>query len=140
MIWLLNIIPDFVIHLAIVFSCLVLLASLFPIPYVLKYKQLIRVMATLLIIVASYFEGAIAYQQKAESQIKELQLKIAKLEKQSAVENVKIVEKVVTVEKVIKQKANTIKEYIDREVVKYDHTCVIPSEFIEAHNKSAEKP
>jgi hypothetical protein len=42
-----------------------------------------------------------------------------------------------------KQK-NTVKKeyitrYINKEITKYDNTCVIPKEFIKAHNDSAEK-
>ena len=42
--------------------------------------------------------------------------------------------------KVIKEKSDNNIKYIDREVVKYDNTCVLPKEFIKAHNEAAQAP
>ena len=54
-------------------------------------------------------------------------------------ENIKLVEKVVTKTQVVKQRGEDIIKYVDKEIVKYDNTCVIPKEFIEAHNRAATK-
>ena len=72
----------------------------------------------------------------------EKRVKVAEAEaEQKAQEaNNAINEKVVTKTQVIKQKADIVMQYIDREVVKYDQTCVIPKEFIKAINDSAESP
>jgi hypothetical protein len=64
--------------------------------------------------------------------------KIAKAETESNKKNVQIVERVVTKNKIIKEQAKNTVEYIDREVIKYDNGCVIPKEFIKAHNDAAQ--
>jgi hypothetical protein len=65
--------------------------------------------------------------------------KLAKAEAESAQANTKIVEKATT--RIAKQKEKTVivRQYIDREVTKYDSQCVIPKEFIKAHNDAAEQ-
>ena len=54
-------------------------------------------------------------------------------------ENAKIDNKVNAKQVQLVEKKRVIKQYIDREVIKYDNTCIIPNEFIEAHNKAARK-
>jgi hypothetical protein len=71
--------------------------------------------------------------------VKEMEAKLAAAEAESAKENIKIVEKVITRRNVIKQRGEDVIKYIDREVTKYDTQCVIPKEFIQAHNKAAEQ-
>jgi hypothetical protein len=67
-----------------------------------------------------------------------MELKVAAAEVESAKENTKIVEKVVKKTEFIKSKGKDVIQYIDREVTKYDNTCVLPKEFIKAHNDAAE--
>jgi hypothetical protein len=75
-----------------------------------------------------------------QAKVKELEAKIVLAEAQSAQENTKIVEKVVKKTEVIKQRGADIVKYVDREVVKYNNQCVIPKEFVKAHNDAAEQP
>lgn len=74
-----------------------------------------------------------------QMRVLEVEAKLAKAEAEAAKANTKLVEKANT--KVAKQKEKTVvvKQYITREVTKYDKTCVIPKEFVKAHNDSAEK-
>jgi len=48
------------------------------------------------------------------------------------------VEKVVKKTEYIKTRGKDVVQYIDREVTKYDNTCIIPKEFVKAHNDAAE--
>ena len=67
-----------------------------------------------------------------------MELKVAAAEAQSAKENIKVVEKVVNKVQIVRQRGDDIIKYVDREITKYDNQCVIPKEFVEAHNKAAE--
>ena len=40
----------------------------------------------------------------------------------------------------IRQRTQYIRQYVDREVVRYDAGCVIPQPFVQAHNDAAEAP
>ena len=84
--------------------------------------------------------GAIHNEEAWRARVREMEAKVAEAQVKSAEENVKIVEKVVTKTQVIKEKANEIVKYVDREIVKYDNMCEIPKEFVKAVNDAAEPP
>ena len=84
--------------------------------------------------------GAISNNDAWLAKIKDLETKVAQAEAKSATINTDIVEKVITKTQVIKQRGEDIVRYVDREVVKYDTTCVIPKEFVLIHNRAAEAP
>jgi hypothetical protein len=69
-----------------------------------------------------------------------LEEKVAKAEEQSKKVNAKLDNKIQQKVKIIREKGLVVKQYIDREVTKYDSQCVIPKEFVKAHNDSAEAP
>ena len=84
--------------------------------------------------------GAISNNDAWLAKIKDLEVKVAEAEAKSAAANTDIVEKTVVKTQVVKQRGQDIIKYVDREVVKYDTTCVIPKEFVVIHNKAAEAP
>lgn len=89
------------------------------------------------IVVGLFMAGAIYDYHSWQDQVNELKVKLSEAETKSAETNTVIVEKVIKKTEYYKEKgADTIK-YIDREVVKYDSSCVVPKEFIDAHNKAA---
>jgi hypothetical protein len=47
--------------------------------------------------------------------------------------------RIVTKTKIIKEKADTIVEYVDRdrEIIKFDNKCPVPQEAIDVHNEAA---
>jgi hypothetical protein len=69
-----------------------------------------------------------------------LQHKVDVAEAKSQVVNETIKERVVVKTKVVKQRGEATTEYITREIVKHDHNCVIPAEFVTAHNTAAKAP
>jgi hypothetical protein len=90
------------------------------------------------LVVGIWFEGGISNEAKWQARVTEMEKKIAAAEVKAAQQNVKIVEKIVTKDKIIKEKGDEIIRYVDREITKYDSQCVIPKEFIKAHNNAAE--
>jgi len=83
--------------------------------------------------------GAIHDNQAWLDRVKEMEVKVAKAEVESKEANTKLEEKVQQQKAKIVEKQVVVKQYIDREIVKYDNTCIIPKEFIEIHNKAAVK-
>ena len=65
--------------------------------------------------------------------------KLEEAKKESAKVNTVVETKVITKTKIIKEKADTIVQYVDRvkEIVKFDETCPIPKEAIDVHNEAA---
>jgi DNA-binding protein YbaB len=62
---------------------------------------------------------------------------IEKAQEQSKIANAKIENDAKERIKVIYKNATIVKQYIDREVVKYDETCKIPDVVVKAHNAAA---
>lgn len=139
--WIIQILPDWIFHT-------ILLAGIFGafagfvlgfIPLIKRYILAIRISSIMLLVFGLFLEGALLDNQQWEIRVKEVEAKLAKAEAESAQANTKIVEKANS--KIAKQKEKTVivKQYIDREVTKYDSQCVIPKEFIKAHNDAAEQ-
>jgi type VI protein secretion system component VasK len=138
--WILSFIPDIVIHLATLLGVIALVVITFfdrLIPLV--YRMPIKLGATAVLIIALFLEGANYNNNTWISRVKEMEAKVAIAEKQSKDANDKIDK--VSANKVakIKEKQVLVRQYIDREIVKYNETCVIPNEFVEIHNKAAIK-
>ena len=142
--WLLSFLPDWIFYgilfIGIIGYIATYLLRFIPIPAVYMYKTPIQLVSIALIVFGVFMAGAIHNEEAWIARVKEMEAKVAEAQAKAAEENVKIVEKVVTKTQVIKEKANNTVKYIDREVVKYDNTCVIPKEFVKAHNDAAEPP
>ena len=84
------------------------------------------------------FEGALYNNAEWVARVKEMEAKVATAEAESKKENIKIVEKIVVKQQVVKERGEDIIKYVDREITKYDSTCVIPKEFVKALNDAAQ--
>lgn len=78
---------------------------------------------------------------EAKIQIHSMEAKLADSTAQikTARANTKLVEKVATKTEYYRLKGEDSIKYIDREIVKYDSTCIIPIEFVNELNKAATK-
>jgi hypothetical protein len=103
------------------------------------YRQSIQLASVGAIIIGTFMSGAIYDNTAWEERVKEMETKVAIAEQQSKDANEAIDAKVEEETAKIKEKQVVIKEYINREVVKYDKTCVIPTEFITVINEAAKK-
>lgn len=136
--WILQFLPNWL------FSALLLIGvALFVVTKfvkVLPQAKLIQAGSLLLILFSTYMTGAISNNDAWLARVKELEVKVAEAEAKSAATNTDIVEKTIVKTQVVKQRGEDIIKYVDREVVKYDTTCVIPKEFVASHNRAAEAP
>ena len=136
--WILQFLPNWIFYLLLLTGVAAFLVTHFV--KVLPNAQLIKLASVATVIVSIYMIGAISNNDAWVAKIKDLEVKVAEAEAKSATANTDIVEKIVTKTQVIKQRGQDIVRYVDREVVKYDTTCVIPKEFVVIHNKAAEAP
>ena len=107
---------------------------------ILPQAQLIKLASGLAIVIGLYMIGAISNNDAWLARVKDLEVKVAEAEVKSATVNTEIVQKTVTKTQIVRERGQDIVQYVDREVVKYDNNCVIPKEFVTAHNKAAEAP
>lgn len=139
--WILNFLPDWIFHLIVLAGIIGLVLSTFLlkwIPLVSQYKLPVQLGSIAALVIGIWFEGGISNEHKWIERVKELEAKIAVAEAQSKEENVRVEQKVVTKVQIVKQRSDDIIRYVDREITKYDSQCVIPKEFIKAHNDAAE--
>jgi hypothetical protein len=140
--WLLNWLPDWIFYAVGLVGLIGLFSTyllrFIPIPAIYMYKTPIQLVSIVLIGFATYMSGGIANEEKWNARVKEVEAKVAAAEVESVKQNVKIVEKVVKKTEYITRKGNDVIKYVDREIVKYDSSCVIPKEFVKAHNDATD--
>jgi DNA-binding protein YbaB len=107
------------------------------IPLVWQYQLPFKVLGIALLVAGVYFRGGYAVEAEWRERVAEVEAKLAQAEQQSQQANVVIEKKGKDRIRVIKEKGEVIKQYIDREITKYDNTCVIPDEVVRAHNAAA---
>jgi hypothetical protein len=139
--WIFTFLPTWVFHAILGAGILALLAGMFFsfIPLISKYNIPVKVLGYTLVAFGLFLEGGLNDNMVWQARVAEMELKVAAAEVESAKENTKIVEKVVKQTEFVKTKGKDVIRYIDREVTKYDNTCIIPKEFVKAHNDAAER-
>lgn len=137
--WILNFLPNWIVHGLVFAGAFALFASVFLkiIPVIKTYTIPVRVAGVVALLLGFFLEGAVSNQEAWEKRVKELEAKVAEAQAESAKQNTEIVEKTVYKTKIVKERGDEVIKYIDKEIVKYDATCIIPKEFIAAHNKAA---
>ena len=136
--WILQFLPNWIFYLTLIAGIAALLITHFV--KVLPNAQLIKLASAATVSASIYMIGAISNNDAWLAKIKDLETKVAQAEAKSATLNTEITEKTVVKTQVVKQRGQDIIKYVDREVVKYDTTCVIPKEFVLIHNRAAEAP
>jgi uncharacterized membrane protein len=143
-VWILQWLPDWIFYGILVVGLLGFAATylmrFLPIPGLYVHKTVIQIVSVVCIVIGTYMSGAISNEEAWRARVLEMEAKVAAAEAKAAEENVRIVEKVVVKTQVIREKADEIVKYIDREIVKYDSKCEIPKEVVTIINNAAENP
>ena len=147
--WILQWLPNWLFYLMFFAGLLGFLATylirFIPIPAIYIYKTPIQIASVILIAIGVYMSGAISNEEAWQLRVKEMEAKVAAAQVESAQENNKIDNKIADKQQKIREKQVVVRQYIDREVVKYDTKfvpggqCEIPEEFISILNKAATK-
>jgi hypothetical protein len=141
--WMLSFVPDAWLLLAVygVLAAGVVLYtfSYFTafIPALIPFKEPIRIMGTVLAVAGVYFYGSYDTEEMWRRRVAEVEVRVAKAEVASKEANSKLAKKSATQIQVIKERGTIVRQYIDREVVKYDDSCKIPDVVVRAHNAAA---
>jgi 4-hydroxyphenylpyruvate dioxygenase-like putative hemolysin len=136
--WILQFLPNWIFTVLFFGGITAFIATKFI--KILPNVQLIQATSVTIVLVSAYMIGAVSNNDAWLARVKDLEVKVAEAEAKSASANTDIVQKTVVKTQVIKERGQDIVRYVDREVVKYDTTCVIPKEFVLIHNSAAEAP
>ena len=143
--WILHFLPDSIIlwctNLLLLAGIVLTIAGLFAnrIPLVSQYQLPFRILGIALLVLGVYLRGGYAVETAWRERVAEVETRLAQAQQQSQQANTQLDIRVVEKTKVIRGQEVVVKQYIDREIVKYNNTCVIPQEFVRAHNDSAER-
>ena len=150
--WMFNLIPDFVFVLvawaaaAGGFGLFLASKAVQWLPGIALYKTPAELSGVALLVIGSWMLGGQAADDRWKVKVAEVEAKLTLAEEQSAKANTEIETKTRETIKYIRGRTEIVREYIDREVVKYDTKfmpggiCEIPKEFVKAHNDAAEGP
>lgn len=136
--WILQFLPNWLFYLTLLAAVAAFLVATYV--KIIPQRQLIQVGSVATVLISMFMVGAISNNDTWLARVKDLEVKVAEAQAKSATTNTDIVEKVVTKTQVVKERGQDIVRYVDREVVKYDTTCIIPKEFVAVHNRAAEAP
>jgi hypothetical protein len=138
MFWILEIFPSWLWWLLLLAGFTAFfLAWLVPVK---TYQLPIKVIGGMVVCTVIFILGLLYANGVWQQAAKKLQAQVEIAEAKSQIVNEVIKDRIVLKTQLIKQRGENTTEYITREVIKYDNTCVIPSEFIKAHNSAAEFP
>ena len=142
--WILKWLPDWIFYVTLLAGVIGYLATYLikyiPVPFVYMYKTPIQLGSIAAIVIGTFMTGAIYDNNAWLDRVHEMEAKVAKAEQESKEANTKIDNKTQEAKTKIVEKQVLVKQYIDREVTKYDNQCIIPKEFIKALNDAAEAP
>lgn len=148
--WLLHFLPDgfiqFIVHAILLLGIVGCVVSFHFANNVLRlwppfagYFKMAQIASVILLVCGIYFEGGYSAEMQWRERVREVEAKLEVAQQESKDANAALAKKSKEKVKVIEGKQIIVKQYIDREVAKYNDQCVIPKEFVKAHNDSAEK-
>lgn len=147
--WLLHFFSDgliqFIVHTVLAIGIVgtfltfvVLNRVLLALPVLAGYYHSLRIVSVLFLVGGIYLEGGLAAESQWRERVREMESRVAQAEEQARQANAALDSKGTQRVKIIREKGQVIKQYIDREVTKYDNTCVIPNGVVRAHNAAAQ--
>ena len=144
--WILHFLPDSFIlwfcNILLLAGIVATAAGFFAhrIPGLGPYQLGLKLGGIALLVLGVYFRGGLAVETEWRERVAavEAQLKIAEEKSTEANAQIDTQSQKKTTE--IRQRMTYIRQYVDREVVRYNDQCTIPQAFIDAHNRAAEAP
>lgn len=154
--WILQLLPDAAIlwfcNILLLVGLVLTLAGFFVhrIPFLYQYQLPFRIVGIALLALGVYFRGGYAVESEWRQRVTELEAQLKVAQEESARVNTVIQERVVTKTRVVKEKADTLIQYVDREIfkdreiykdreiIKEVNNCPVPQEAIDVHNEAAQ--
>jgi len=147
--WILHFLPDSLIlwftNAVLLLGIALTVAGLFAhrIPLIWQYQLPFKILGIALLALGVYFRGGYSVEMDWRERVVELEEKLKTAQEASQQVNAQVETKVVTKTRIIKEKADTMIQYVDREifkdreVVREVNNCPVPKEAIDVHNEAA---
>lgn len=143
--WMLNLIPSGLWSL-LLWGSLVTFAATYFLTFIKPlaiYAHIIRPISLVVAFFSVYWLGGLDVEERWQSKVKDLESKVAVAEEQARTASAKIETKVIKQTKIVKERGDTIVQYVDRvvtqdkEVVKFVEKCPIPPSVVNTINAAA---
>ena len=144
--WILHFLPDALIlwfcNVLLLVGVALTVSGFFAhrIPLVSQYQLPFKILGIALLTLGVYFRGGVAVETEWRERVVAVEAQLAEAEKASVEANKGIEQNTQKKTTEIRQRTQYIRQYVDREVVRYDTGCTIPETFVRAHNMAAEAP
>jgi len=144
--WILHFLPDSIIlafcNILLLVGVVATAAGFFAhrIPGLWQFQLAFKLGGILLLVLGVYFRGGLAVEQQWRERVAAVEARLAEAEKASTEANTKIDSRAQNRTAQVRERTQIIRQYVDREVVKYDNQCAVPEPFVRAHNNAAEAP
>lgn len=137
--WILNFLPDWIFHAALVLGVLAIVISMFlqQFPLIKRYQTPLWLLGLILCIAGVWYSGGIAKDREYQQRISDLQVQIAQAEKRAAEANARVEyvyrDRVEVVEKIRYKVISAIRESSNA----LDANCQVIPEAVDILNQSA---
>lgn len=144
--WILHFLPDTIIlwfcNVLLLTGVVATIAGFFAhrIPGLWQFQLAFKIAGIALLVLGVYFRGGLAVETEWRERVAAVEARLAEAEKASTEANTKINTRAQQRTAQVRERTQLVRQYVDREVVKYDATCAIPQPFVRAHNDAAEAP
>lgn len=149
--WLLHFLPDsylaFIVDAVLILGFFATVATCFLLKYLVRLVPALaphvfvaQVVSVAVFLCGVYFKGGYSTEMQWRERVREVEAKLKEAEKESQLATAKLEKKSREKVQVIQGRQVIVKQYIDREVTKYDNQCRIPEPFVKAHNDAAKAP
>lgn len=146
--WLLHFLPDaflaFIVNMVLVLGIVATIITCFLLKYLVRlmpvlapHIKIAQIVSVVVLLSAVYFKGGYSAEMQWRERVREVEARLEEARKESAKVNTVVETKVVTQTKVIKEKAEELIKYVDREVIKEVDNCKLSKEVIDVHNDAA---
>ena len=99
--------------------------------------KIAQIISVVVLLSGVYFKGGYSTEMLWREKVREVEAKLEHAKQESAKVNTVVETKVVTQTKVVKEKADILIQYVDREVIKEVDNCQLPVEAMDVHNEAA---
>jgi hypothetical protein len=137
-VWFFNFIPGTLFYALFLAAGIGYIVSLF-LPNSILQKQ-VKIASVVALALSIYLLGMLYVNNWWKDKAAQLEQQVAELAQKSSETNTVIEKKLITKTEIVRVRGDEITKYVDREITKYNDACVIPTEFVQAHNRAAEQP
>ena len=136
--WILKFLPDFVFHLIFIVGLLGLGASfvLKFVPFFVQYRVVIQVVASIMIAIGLYMEGAISDNNAWVDRVHQMEKKVAEAEAKSADANTRLVTELAKNKEKIAANQQAVKQAIQQNIQAINRQCKLTDISVEMYNQA----